>query len=346
MDDAFRVRRVEGVGNFDAQVEQQLHLERTSGDAVLQRHAIEKFHGDERMSVTLADFVDGADVGMVQRGGGAGFAAEAFERQSIADEVIGQELQSNEAAEFSVFCFVNDTHASAAELFNDAVVRNYLADQRRGVRHVAHILGCAGRQVNELRCDCRRKMRMSGLCKVEMSASMEGRGPHGNGANHFEPTRTGPIESVARGTGEASLAGSSSGAAENNRPAGAADAAADSRARGWCPGSRITRPAIESQAGGRLRTESFSSRGPALCRLRTHAGRRTLSQGWFPGEPGDPAEVDEQSGLLASALSAGEKDPRVAGAKSQFRGAGDAGQFSFPLAGGSRSSLPVDRHDR
>jgi hypothetical protein len=39
-------------------------------------------------------------------------------------------------------------------------------------------------------------MRMSGLCKVEMSASMEGRGPHGSGANHFEPTRTGPIESV------------------------------------------------------------------------------------------------------------------------------------------------------
>jgi hypothetical protein len=35
---------------------------------------------------------------------------------------------------------------------------------------------------------CRRKMRMSGLCKVEMSAFMEGRGPYGNGANHFEPT--------------------------------------------------------------------------------------------------------------------------------------------------------------
>src|ERR1700722_10969417 len=189
-------------------------------------------------------------------------------------------------------------------------------------------------------------MRMSGLRKVEMSASMDGRGPHGDGANHFEPTRTGPIESVARGTGEASLTSSSGGTAENNRPSGTQDAAPHPRTRGWCPGSRITRPAIESQAGGRLRTEGFSSRGPALCRLRAHAGRRTLSQGWFPGEPGDPAEVDEQSGLLASALSAGEKDPRVAGAKSQFRGAGDAGQFPFPLAGGSWSRLPVDGRDR
>src|SRR2546429_5160009 len=122
-------------------------------------------------------------------------------------------------------------------------------------------------------------MRMSGLCKVEMSAFMDVRGPNGDGANHFEPTRTGPIESAARGTAEASFAGSGSGAAESNRPPGAADAAADSRARGWCPGSRITRPAIESQAGGPLGAEGFGSRGSALCRLRAHAGRRTLSQG-------------------------------------------------------------------
>src|SRR5882762_6873588 len=77
--------------------------------------------------------------------------------------------------------------------------------------------------------DCRRKMRMSGLCKVEMSAFIDGRGPYGNGANHLEPTRTGPIESVARGEAEASFAGSSSGAVEGNRPPGAANAAADSR---------------------------------------------------------------------------------------------------------------------
>src|SRR6202049_1931098 len=44
---------------------------------------------------------------------------------------------------------------------------------------------------------CRRKMRMSGLCKVEMSAFIDGRGAYGNGADHFEPTRTGPIAGVA-----------------------------------------------------------------------------------------------------------------------------------------------------
>src|ERR1700693_189424 len=78
---------------------------------------------------------------------------------------------------------------------------------------------------------CRRKMRMSGLCNVEMSAFMDGRGPPGNGANHFEPTRTGPIESVARGTAEAVDAGSSARAVESKRPPRAADAAAPARAR-------------------------------------------------------------------------------------------------------------------
>src|SRR5438552_4921655 len=100
---------------------------------------------------------------------------------------------------------------------------------------------------------CRRKMRMSGLCKVEMSAFMVGRGPHGNGAHRLEPTRTGPIESVARGKAKASDAGSCSQAVESNRPPGAADAAPHSRARGWCPSSWTTRPAIEPQVGGPVR---------------------------------------------------------------------------------------------
>src|SRR5580698_10976006 len=102
---------------------------------------------------------------------------------------------------------------------------------------------------------CRCKVRMSGLCKVEMSAFMDGRGPHGNGANHVEPTRTGPIESVARGTAEAVDAGSSGRAVESKRPSRAADAAAPARARRSLPGSRTARPAIEPQAGHPLRTE-------------------------------------------------------------------------------------------
>ena len=159
-------------------------------------------------------------------------------------------------------------------------------------------------------------MRMSGLCKVEMSAFMEGRGPHGDGANHFEPTRTGPPESVARGKAEAAFAGSSSRAAEGNRPPGAAYAASDSRARRSCPGSRTTRSAIKPQAGGPVGAEDFGAAAPALCRFRTHVGRRTPGPGWFVGEPGDAEEVDDQGGLVAAALAAASR-PCTCGASAE-----------------------------
>jgi len=65
--------------------------------------------------------------------------------------------------------------------------------------------------------------------------------------------------------------------------------------------------------------------GSALCRLRTHAGRRALGPGRVSAEPRDLAELDDPSGLLASAPPAREKDPRLAGAQGQLRGVGDAG---------------------
>ena len=135
MDDALGVRRVQRVGNFDSQVEQQLHVQRTPGNTVLQRHALQEFHGDEGMAVLLADFVYGADVGMIQRGSRASFAAEAFEGLRVARDVFRQEFQRDEAAEFGVFRFVNYTHASAAQFFQDAVMSNRPADRRLRFRH-------------------------------------------------------------------------------------------------------------------------------------------------------------------------------------------------------------------
>ena len=76
----------------------------------------------------FADVVDGADVGMVQSGSGARFAPEALEGLRIAGDIVGQKFQSDEAAQARVFGFVDDAHAAAAELFDDAVVRDGVAD--------------------------------------------------------------------------------------------------------------------------------------------------------------------------------------------------------------------------
>src|ERR1017187_5501267 len=172
---------------------------------------------------------------------------------------------------------------------------------------------------------CRCKMRMSCLCKLEMSAFMDGRGPHGNGAHGIESTRTGPLESVAGSKTRAFNAERSGKTDRSVRPSGASAVAAAARARRPGGDPRITRTALEPQIRGQLRAEGSGPDRPTLCGFRAHAGGRALGQGRVGSEPGDGAEVDDPGSLLVSPLPAGEKDPRMAGAPGQFRGAGDAG---------------------
>ena len=54
---------------------------------MLQRHAIEKLHGDERLSVLVVNFVDRADVGMIQRGS-FGFALEAAQGLLVNSHLV------------------------------------------------------------------------------------------------------------------------------------------------------------------------------------------------------------------------------------------------------------------
>jgi hypothetical protein len=49
MNDAFGVGRVKSVCNLYRQAQQNLVLDGPSADAMLQRHPIEKFHGDEQL---------------------------------------------------------------------------------------------------------------------------------------------------------------------------------------------------------------------------------------------------------------------------------------------------------
>jgi hypothetical protein len=123
-----RMRGVQSVGDLDGQREHCLVIQRLSGDQMLQGHAIQKLHGDERLLAMFADFVDGANVGMIERRCGARFAAKAFERLRVARQFIGQELEGDEAAEFGVFGLVDHAHAAAAEFFDDAVVGDGLVD--------------------------------------------------------------------------------------------------------------------------------------------------------------------------------------------------------------------------
>ena len=76
----------------------------------------------------FANVVNRADVGMVQRRRRLRLALETRQRLRIARDVVGQELQRDEAVQARVLGLVDHAHAAAAQLLDDAVVRDGLAD--------------------------------------------------------------------------------------------------------------------------------------------------------------------------------------------------------------------------
>ena len=146
MDDAAGVRGVERVGDLDAERKDRFQLECPSADHVLEGRAVEEFHDEESAAGVLADVVDGADVGVVQGRCGLGFAAETLERLAVLRKVLGQKLQGDEAAKAGVFGLVDHAHATAAEFFENPVVRDGLIEQR-AVRLWGAMLRGAGREV-------------------------------------------------------------------------------------------------------------------------------------------------------------------------------------------------------
>jgi len=77
------VSGIQRIGYLDSQLEQILHFQRATRDAMFQGQAIQKLHHDLGLIAMLADLMDRANVGMVQRRGGTGFAAEAFEHLAV-----------------------------------------------------------------------------------------------------------------------------------------------------------------------------------------------------------------------------------------------------------------------
>ena len=98
---------------------------------MLQRLSLQQFHGDEMFAVGFVDFVNRADVRMVERGGGEGFALKALAGRGIVLHVGRKKFQRDVAAQLEVFRFVDHTHPPAAQLRENAVMRNGFADHRR-----------------------------------------------------------------------------------------------------------------------------------------------------------------------------------------------------------------------
>jgi hypothetical protein len=127
VDDALLVRGIQRIGDLDGQLCQVLGRQRPAQDPLLECATLQQLHGDEVPAVGFVDVVNGANIGVVQRRGGARLALEAFERVLIARKLFRQELQRHLPAELQIFGLVNDTHPPAPELFENAIMRDGFA---------------------------------------------------------------------------------------------------------------------------------------------------------------------------------------------------------------------------
>src|ERR1700684_3896634 len=91
---------------------------------MLQSLAIQKLHGDKLLVAFTANFVNGADVGMIESGGSLRFALETRQRLRIAGYVARKKPQCYEAPQRGVFCLVHHAHAADPQFFQNAIMRN------------------------------------------------------------------------------------------------------------------------------------------------------------------------------------------------------------------------------
>src|SRR5271170_4384317 len=82
----------------------------------------------------LFNFVDGADIEMVQCRGGLGFTLKTLEGNRITSEFFWQEFQRYQPTQFKILGLENYSHATAPDDIEYAVMRNLPPNKRAGLK--------------------------------------------------------------------------------------------------------------------------------------------------------------------------------------------------------------------
>jgi hypothetical protein len=128
VNDSLVVGSTECVCHLNPPFKHLLKRQRLAGNAMLQRGTFHEFHGNKRLAVLLVNFVDRANVGMIQRGRRARLSTKTFQSLWNLGQVVRKKFKSDKPAEGGILGLVDNTHTTAAQLFDDSVVRDSLAD--------------------------------------------------------------------------------------------------------------------------------------------------------------------------------------------------------------------------
>src|SRR5579883_2903075 len=138
MDDPLGVRRVKGICQLKSEFHDLILRKRSGSQQVHQSAAVQELHREEGTPLIVANVIDSANGRMIQKGSGTCFTSEALQSNRVLCEVFGKELQGDAAAKAHVLGLIDDTHPTAAQLLENTIVRNGLADHGKNSRSRRH----------------------------------------------------------------------------------------------------------------------------------------------------------------------------------------------------------------
>ena len=122
MNDAFRVRVGERVGDLDGEIDDPARVHGAAGDQFLERVAGHVLEHQEQLALVLADLVERGDVRMRQRCSGARLLQEAGAAIRIVGDRRRQHFDRDGAAETRIAGAEDFAHAPGADALEDLVM--------------------------------------------------------------------------------------------------------------------------------------------------------------------------------------------------------------------------------
>jgi hypothetical protein len=121
VDDALRVRGVEGVGDLRRNGERVRQRQRPGSDPIGQRRPVDQLQHEGVRRAGVFEPVDVPDVWVIELGEDLRLAAEAPQAIGIGGERVGQDLQRDVAVELGVLRPVDLPHAARADGSDDFI---------------------------------------------------------------------------------------------------------------------------------------------------------------------------------------------------------------------------------
>src|SRR5260370_30650261 len=146
MENSVSVSMINGVGKLPTKIQDGFCGQSIGWDATAKRFACEVFHGDVRLAIDLAHFINRADVRVIQGGGGTRFAQDELARLRIAESVCRGQLEGYVAVEGFVPGTKYHTHTAGTSFFQHDVVGECLANHQEGP-----MCGIIGRRANRVK---------------------------------------------------------------------------------------------------------------------------------------------------------------------------------------------------